>query len=546
MIVERREVGAYDAGLKVTAVAALPWAILAVGALLRLVWYFDRDSLWLDEAFLALNIVHRSPAELLEELSFGQGAPWGFLLAEKLSVETFGVDEMSLRLIPLLAALASLPIFWRVASFYLEGWPLLLSLTLFSLAPLLVRYSAEVKQYSLDVLASLLALWLLHSARQLSDWRRAVAVGLGGAALLWFSHTSMIVLAAGGLAVGAAALFRRDWEDVRRLTLVGATWAGSAGAFFLLAWPNLRDLSEFLRGSEEYTVPFPPESPDDLSVLARRTGDVLEGAFGIFGRPWSTLIVVAAAGLAVAGSVALVRRDRLRAALLLAPVLAAAAAVATGLYPFGIRFLLFLAPLLIVLVAAGPAALLEVPAARRRERRPIAGAAAIAAAWLVGAAGVASFRLITNTAGQDIAPVLVDLGAAWRPGDVLYLHAGSQYAARFYAEVDGVHRSSAGDTLWPVVPTMITAGGASALHSAPPTLLVGRFRPGGDTTFTRDLASLDGRPRVWFVFSHVVRFGRSGIVGDLDRHIAALDAAGKRRMTIRHGIAMALLYDLRG
>jgi hypothetical protein len=51
---------------------------------------------------------------------------------------------------------------------------------------------------------------------------------------------------------------------------------------------------------------------------------------------------------------------------------------------------------------------------------------------------------------------------------------------------------------------------------------------------------------VWFVFSHVVRFGRSGIVGDLDRHLAALDAAGTRRTTIQHGVARALLYDLRG
>jgi hypothetical protein len=142
--------------------------------------------------------------------------------------------------------------------------------------------------------------------------------------------------------------------------------------------------------------------------------------------------------------------------------------------------------------------------------------------------------------------VLDDLRAASRPGDVLYLHAGSQYAARFYAEVDEVNRSSAGNILWPVVPTASTTRGAPALRSAPPALVVGQFQANGDSTFTRDLASLDGRPRVWFVFSHVVRFEPTGIVGDLDRHIAALDAAGTRRATIRHGAAQALLYDLRG
>ena len=74
---ERGDVGDHGGGLKPLAAAALPWAILASGAFLRVVWYFDRGSLWLDEAFLALNVVHRSPPELLEKLSFGQGAPLG-------------------------------------------------------------------------------------------------------------------------------------------------------------------------------------------------------------------------------------------------------------------------------------------------------------------------------------------------------------------------------------------------------------------------------------------------------------------------------------
>jgi hypothetical protein len=532
------------AGLGLPVAAALPWTILAFGALLRLVWYFDRGSLWLDEAFLALNIVHRSPSELLEPLSFDQGAPWGFLLAEKLSVATLGVDELSLRLVPLLAALASLPVFWRVASFYLEGPALLLSLLLFSLSPQLVRYSAEVKQYSLDALASLLALWLLQTARQLSGWRPAVALGLGGAALLWFSHASMIVLGAGGLVLGAAALARRRWWDLHHLALVGAPLAASAGAFLLLAGSKLRErYNDLFSGAEEYTVTFPPESFDDAWVLARRTGDVLEGAFALLDRPWSTLIVLAAASLSLAGGVALSRRGGVRTAVLIAPLVAAAAAVAAGLYPFAFRFLLFLAPLVIILVAAGTAAVVGAAVRRRRLRRAFAGAALVAAAWLLGAAGVESVRVITNDLEQDIEPVLVELRAAWHPGDVLYLHAESQYAARFYADADRVNRSSSGDVLWPVVPTSGTSSGAPALRSAPPTLVVGQKHP--SWTFVRDLAALDGRKRVWFVFSHVNNFEGNTVADPLDRYIAILDAAGVRRMTIRHDLAMALLYDLR-
>jgi hypothetical protein len=61
----------------------------------------------------------------------------------------------------------------------------------------------------------------------------------------------------------------------------------------------------------------------------------------------------------------------------------------------------------------------------------------------------------------------------------------------------------------------------------------------------RDLAALDGRKRVWFVFSHVDNFEEKTLVDPLDRYIATLDAAGTRRMTVRHGDAVALLYDLR-
>jgi hypothetical protein len=65
------------------------------------------------------------------------------------------------------------------------------------------------------------------------------------------------------------------------------------------------------------------------------------------------LIIIAAAPLALAGGLALARRDRLRTGLLVAPLLAASAAVASGLYPFAIRTLLFVVPLVVVLVPAG-------------------------------------------------------------------------------------------------------------------------------------------------------------------------------------------------
>ena len=59
--------------------------VVAVGIALRLWQYLADASLWVDEAALARNIVDRSPAGLLAPLDYGQAAPWGFLLIEKLA-----------------------------------------------------------------------------------------------------------------------------------------------------------------------------------------------------------------------------------------------------------------------------------------------------------------------------------------------------------------------------------------------------------------------------------------------------------------------------
>ena len=528
---------------RILRLVSLPLGILLIGAAVRTFFFFERGSLWIDEAYLALNIVHRSPRELLDELSFNQAAPWGFLLAEKLVIGILGVDELTLRLVPLLAGLAALAVFWRVASFCLRGPELPLALLFFALSPSLVGYSAEAKQYSVDVVASLLALWLLHAAREVASLRRSVAVAGAAATLLWFSHASMIVLAAGGATIAVASLLRRERRSVRPLAFLGAASAVSAAAFFALAWPKLAHLRGTLSGSV-YDIAFPPTTLAEAASL-RRAGDVLEAPFGLHGTPWSTLIGLTAASLFVMGTVSLWRRDRSAAALYVAPLVAAGAAVAAGLYPFAPRFLLFLLPCVVLLVAAGVGAGFRGGARLHKPWRFVFPAAALAGATFLLSVAAVSTAQTLRADGQDLAPVLKQLRTVWRPGDVLYLHGGSQYAARFYAEVDGVNRSRDGAVLWPVLPTAGRSNDAPALRSAPPTLLVGASGGDARASFSRDLVALEGKKRVWFVFSHVVRSTENGWVGDLEWHLAALDAAGQRRATIRRGV-LAVLYDFSG
>ena len=172
---------------------------MAVGGAARLAQYLSGRSLFLDEAFLWLNLSRRSPGELLGRLDYAQGAPLPFLEGEKLLMAGLGDAEWALRLIPLLCGLVALPLAYLVARRCLRPLEVPVAVGLVALAPPLIYYSAEAKQYSLDV-AVALALWLggLCVARARLTAARAGALTAAGAAALWLSDPAVFVVAGVG------------------------------------------------------------------------------------------------------------------------------------------------------------------------------------------------------------------------------------------------------------------------------------------------------------------------------------------------------------
>ena len=108
--------------------------LLVAGAALRAAPFVLDRSLWLDEAKLALNVLDRPVPDLLRPLDYGQAAPAGFLLLEKLAVTALGEGERALRLVPLLAGLASLWLFHALVRRWLSPAGALLGLALFALS----------------------------------------------------------------------------------------------------------------------------------------------------------------------------------------------------------------------------------------------------------------------------------------------------------------------------------------------------------------------------------------------------------------------------
>jgi hypothetical protein len=289
--------------------------ITLFGIVLRLLAYARNPSLWGDEAMLALNVLHRSPAELLGPLDDNQGAPIGYLLLLKLSTVLFGGSEYALRLPSVLAGLlgglAFLVAVRRELPVAAQRW----AVVLFALSPWLIGYAGEVKQYSCDAAVACGLIAVRHRPR---------VFALAGMLAVWLSHPALFVLAGLGL-----PLLR---SRPGRWTV--AAWACSFMINYVLI---LRRLGENAYLRDYWAGQFCPLVPDLGWLIEHLFAPFADaGGFGL-----TAALAVAAAAIA--------RRQRF----FLLPLGAALLASAAGQYPFSGRLLLFAVPGLLLAVAGG-------------------------------------------------------------------------------------------------------------------------------------------------------------------------------------------------
>lgn len=487
---------------------------MALGAVLRVGRYLDNRSLWLDESFLAINLLDKSFGDLLGRLDFVQSVPPGFLLVERAVVSALGDTEYSLRLLPLLSSLAALLLFHGVARRLLPPPAALLALLLFATNDVLLYQAAEVKPYSSDVAVALALVWLYLRAAESgspSSRRALVALALAGPVAVWLSFTAAFVLGAIFVALAVQALEERSRRMVPALGAMGAAWLVSFAGMYAVARGNVdRISSEIFAGGDS--------EPAGAGIR-----NVVHDAWSSFVNPggFDNGVNGLAALLFVLGVAALVMHRRLdRLALLLLPIGLNALAALLDLYPLGGRYSIFLVPFLVLLVAAGAAELVS-------WSRHQAAVATVVAVFLVGpSVAVAVAGLVDPPAREDVKPLLSAVVAGWQPGDTLFVYRNSQYALRYYTECGGCDPSGA-DFPWPARLAPSSSADeqfAPALESVPPAVVVGAQGPGAGTPAV-ELDRLPTRGRVWLLFSHVREHNGLSEEGLL---LQALDLRGRR------------------
>jgi hypothetical protein len=489
--------------------------LVVFGAILRLWQYLANTSLWMDEIFLTTSILHRSLRQLLTlPLDYGQVAPTGFLLAEKLLTASMGPSDAVLKFYPFLCSLAGLVAFACVVRRLLNGIAAPVALALFATAPSLVAFATQVKQYSSDVAIAVILLVVATSlvTKEVS-LKYSLVAGAIGAVALWFSQPAILVVGGLGVSLILISYYERSDSVGRRMFALAPAlglWGISALAATVISLVSMSPHTrEFMHDYwQEGFMPTPPWRAFQARWPWRELQALIgRGGLASLNYPFSRFY-----GLLIAlGFLALWRRLGVRATLLLMPVVAALSAAVIHQYPFADRLILFLVPSFLVALAASVDWLYQWAVSWSKYLGWFLCIALVGP--LVYPVALPPYRI------EDMKPVMSHLQANWRAGDGVYVFHGADPAFRFYSADYGFRD---------------------------PDYVLGRCHHGVNLGYRLELDAFRGRPRVWVVLTHAIPYFH-----ERDDILSYLDTIGVRRdyfveQSRASGLlpAEVILYDL--
>jgi 4-amino-4-deoxy-L-arabinose transferase-like glycosyltransferase len=398
---------------------------LAVALIFGLAVYFrlydlgGRD-LWTDEAWLALAAIKPTAKEAL---AARQSTPPFYTLTIWALVQLRGHSEAVLRALSFLFGVGTLYLVWRLSRLLLEIPAAVLALTAVAFSPIMVYYSKELKQYSGDAFFAVLVLWLAERLRSDQGRRGWLALALAGVIGQGFSHALIFTLPI----AGAVLWFSLPRSRRPRLVLLGGLWCLAFIAYFFLFFTREMD--------PELVVYWTQDFPDltGLVPFFRWLGPALYryfwyflGQWGVF---WGPLLLAA-------GMVVMVRRGRARVLLYLGgPILLAFGAACLRRYPFmahygGNRLMLFSAPLLYLLVAAGGWGIFA-GLWHRRQRLVALALTGLLLVALHPATGLREDLYPLNNR-EEIQPLVAYLEAHLQPQDLVYVYYFAEAPFKYY------------------------------------------------------------------------------------------------------------------
>jgi hypothetical protein len=374
----------------------LVFAVLAFGIICRITQYLIGSSLWYDESFVALNVIHKNLSAMFGPLDWNEASPPGFLVAEKFIVSILGSSENALRLLPLMASLAALLLFAQLARRVCGDGPAMLwALILFAAWPTAISQAGTLKHFSLDMLLSTVLLSLALPPREtVAKPARMLLLGSVGASGVWLSFATVFTFAGINLVLAAQAL--RGWSARQRIAFAAANLMALI-SLAALTGPALAQRSAVLMDYWTSHSAF-PDTSGVLGLALWLTRSLLAFSAYFWRAPGWIILPIAAVGIATFWHA----RLRNTTLMLLAPILLAIVASLAHLWPFGgNQHMSFAAPAMLLIIGQG----CETIRRRLSQRRKWLGETALAA-LLAPVLINSAYRAISPRANTDLRSVV--------------------------------------------------------------------------------------------------------------------------------------------
>jgi len=438
--------------------------IIITGALLAIYQFIFNRSLWFDEALVSLNIINRNFQELTMPLSYHQVAPIGFLFVERTAVLIFGKTDLVLRIFPLISFLASIIFFYLYSNKLVKNKLIVLMATsIFSTSIILITYSSEVKQYSSDVLITVMILYYTLTVQPKNN-KSLFTYAVIGSIAIWFSNISIIILFVAGLYILYLEAFQR--KNYRILFPI-LLWLLSFCIYYFLFIHNHPYAEWMMTYWKKAFLPLNLFSDSLYSFLHRVLKRDFYGYILNFGAYWYIPLLISLGAI-----VYLLKQKKYTILYLcLSPIIVHLILSGLMLYPFSRRLILYISPLIILIFSIGlynlfkyvnikiirlPYILLIIPILlafnSKRSKFPIEKE---------------EIKNSLNYIEQNI-----------KKDDLIYIYYESSFAFMFYEETNMININN--------------------------QIIYGENHRGKNHLYDNELTSLNGK--VWLLFSHVFPF----------------------------------------
>ena len=482
------------------------WIIIIVGGLIRIRQYLFNRSLWLDEASLALNILKLNYKELLSPLFNGQAAPPFFLLLTKLSTKIAGYSEYVLRFIPFVSGIIALILFYPLARNFLIKKTVPIAMVLFAFSNSAIYYSAEFKQYSVDLLFSVIILiFAIKVIKSNYIIRDCIILGMIGILSTWMSHSSIFILAGVGLSfifdvmIINGKIDRRmiNYHNMKKIIVIGILCATSFLLHYLLI---LRFIPKehFYKYWANYFVPFPPIKFEDFRWYVIHALEIINNPLGL-GMFKGFVLAALIFGIYKFWN----RENKTYLYFLCFPIITVIIASIFNYYPLYERLILFTIPIFYILIAEGACQFFDFFSNQKKHF-----AILFIVLLLIHPIASGARHLVIPVLTEEIKPVIEYCIKNKEEKDKIYIYYGAKNAFEYYTFNKNVMFLSLGNE--------------------------NREKP---QIYLSELDRFKGEGKIWFIFSHVYH--------DEEKiFLVYLDHIGHKIDSFKESGASVYLYNL--